>query len=51
MFQHKEVDVLMMCGNIEEVAEVSQKLLTKLEDATNGKDFSQQVIGTSYSLI
>ncbi|XP_060600794.1 dynamin-binding protein-like isoform X2 [Ruditapes philippinarum] len=49
--KHKEVDVLMMCGNIEEVAEVSQKLLTKLEDATNGKDFSQQVIGESFVML
>ncbi|XP_045175182.2 dynamin-binding protein-like isoform X2 [Mercenaria mercenaria] len=46
--KHKEVDVVLMFGNIEEVAEVAQKLLTKLEDATNGKDFPQQVIGTCF---
>ncbi|KAL4224790.1 hypothetical protein ACF0H5_015486 [Mactra antiquata] len=46
--KHREVDVEHLLGNIEEVADVSQKLLTKLEDATNGKDFSEQVIGTCF---
>ena len=44
-FQHPEVDVDHLFGNIEEVADVSQRLLTKLEEALNGKDFDQQVIG------
>ena len=45
IFQHPEVDIDHLFGNIEEVADVSQRLLTKLEEALNGKDFDQQVIG------
>ena len=44
-FQHADVDIEQLFGNIEEVADVSQRLLTKLEDALNGKDFEQQVLG------
>lgn len=34
-----------LCGNVEEVLEVSQNLLTLLETATHGHDFNQQLIG------
>ncbi|WAR03204.1 DNMBP-like protein [Mya arenaria] len=47
--KHRLVDVDLLFGNLEEVDEVSQKLLTRLEDATHGKDFHQQVIGTSFT--
>jgi hypothetical protein len=33
-------------GNIDEVIEVSQRLLTELESATAGKDFDDQLIGS-----
>ncbi|KAH3885546.1 hypothetical protein DPMN_009541, partial [Dreissena polymorpha] len=46
--KHPDMDVDHLCGNVEEVAEVSQKLLTRLEDATQGKDFNQTVIGTCF---
>lgn len=44
-YQHPDVDIEHLFGNIEEVADVSQRLLTKMEEALNGKDFDQQVIG------
>ncbi|KAK3591896.1 hypothetical protein CHS0354_005105 [Potamilus streckersoni] len=43
-----DIDTESLFGNIEEVADVSQKLLTKLEDAVNGKDFAQQMIGPCF---
>ncbi|KAL3842358.1 hypothetical protein ACJMK2_020381 [Sinanodonta woodiana] len=43
-----DIDTESLFGNIEEVADVSQKLLTKLEDAVNGKDFTQQTIGPCF---
>ena len=46
--QPKAVDVEQLVGNVEEVSEVSQKLLTKLEEATHGKDFNQQIIGKTW---
>ena len=45
MFQNAEVDLEQLFGNIEEVADVSQRLLTKLEEALYGKDFDHQVLG------
>ena len=48
MFQNAEVDLEQLFGNIEEVADVSQRLLTKLEEALNGKDFDHQVLGELY---
>ena len=33
------------------VADVSQRLLTKLEEALNGKDFDHQVLGELYLVI
>ena len=35
----------MLFGNMDEVVEVSQKLLTSLEAATKGKEFDQQIVG------
>ena len=35
----------MLFGNMDEVVEVSQKLLTSLETATKGKDFDEQIVG------
>ena len=34
-----------MLGNMEDIVDVSQRLLTKLEEATQGKEFHVQVIG------
>ena len=34
-----------MLGNIDEVSDLSQRLLSLLEGATNGKEFGEQVIG------
>ncbi len=33
---------------MDEVVEVSQKLLTALESATQGKEFDEQVVGTYF---
>ena len=38
-------DLEMLFGNMDEVVEVSQKLLTSLEAATKGKDFDEQIVG------
>lgn len=45
LFQHFDVDVEAVFGNIEDVADVSQRLLTLLENAVNGKDFEEQLLG------
>lgn len=38
-------DLETLFGNMDEVVEVSQKLLTSLEASTKGKEFSQQIVG------
>ena len=38
-------DLEMLFGNMDEVVEVSQKLLTSLEAATKGKEFDEQIVG------
>ncbi|XP_063400235.1 dynamin-binding protein-like [Mytilus trossulus] len=43
-----DVDVEAVFGNIEDVADVSQRLLTLLEDAVNGKDFEDQLLGSCF---
>ena len=43
--QCPSVDLETLLGNVEEVVEVSQKLLTQLEGATSGRDFDKQIIG------
>ncbi|XP_052067462.1 dynamin-binding protein-like isoform X1 [Mytilus californianus] len=43
-----DVDVEAVFGNIEDVADVSQRLLTLLEDAVNGKDFEDQLLGPCF---
>ena len=35
----------LLFGNMEEVIVVSQQLLNKLEEATQGKEFEEQLIG------
>ena len=40
----------MLLGNMDEVSEISQKILTNLETATSGIDFDEQVIGNYCSL-
>lgn len=42
------VDVDFLFGNMEEIADVSQRLLTSLESAISGKDFHAQVVGTAF---
>ena len=39
----------VLMGNIEDVADMSQRLLTALEGAVQGKGFEEQVIGTYIS--
>lgn len=39
------MDVGVLMGNIEDVADMSQRLLTALEGAVQGKGFEEQVIG------
>ena len=43
-------DLELLFGNMDEVVEVSQKLLTSLEAATKGKEFNQQIVGESLGL-
>ncbi len=38
-------DLETLFGNMDEVIEVSQKLLTSLETATVGKEFNEQIVG------
>ncbi|XP_070200464.1 dynamin-binding protein-like [Littorina saxatilis] len=42
------VDVEFLFGNMEEIADVSQRLLTSLESATSGKAFSDQIVGSTF---
>ncbi|XP_041365294.1 LOW QUALITY PROTEIN: dynamin-binding protein-like [Gigantopelta aegis] len=42
------LDMEMVMGNMEEIADVSQKLLTVLEGAVNGKSFDEQIIGKHF---
>jgi hypothetical protein len=39
------VDIDYLFGNMEEIADVSQRLLTSLESATSGKAFQDQIVG------
>ena len=39
------VDVEFLFGNMEEIADVSQRLLTSLESAISGKAFQDQIVG------
>ena len=39
------VDIVYLFGNMEEIADVSQRLLTSLESATSGKEFQDQIVG------
>ena len=41
-------DLEMLFGNMDEVVEVSQKLLTSLEAATKGKEFDEQIVGKGH---
>ena len=45
--QNARVDIDAVFGNIEDVADVSQRLLTLLENAVNGQDFEDQLLGKS----
>jgi len=45
--QNAGVDIDAVFGNIEDVADVSQRLLTLLENAVNGQDFEDQLLGKS----
>jgi 2-methylisocitrate lyase-like PEP mutase family enzyme len=45
--QNAGVDIDAVFGNIEDVADVSQSLLTLLENAVNGQDFEDQLLGKS----
>ncbi|XP_046555696.1 LOW QUALITY PROTEIN: dynamin-binding protein-like [Haliotis rubra] len=42
------VDMEVVFGNIEEIADVSQRLLTMLEGCINGKTFEEQIIGPNF---
>ena len=44
-FQPSDLDMQLLFGNMEEVIVVSQQLLNKLEEATQGKEFEEQLIG------
>ncbi|KAK3102404.1 hypothetical protein FSP39_011155 [Pinctada imbricata] len=46
--KHPEVDTDLLLGNMEDIADVSQRLLTQLEAAIQGKEFDQQVIGMCF---
>ena len=39
------VDMELLFGNMQQVIAISQRLLSALEEATQGKDFDEQVIG------
>ncbi|KAL5007497.1 hypothetical protein ScPMuIL_016303 [Solemya velum] len=43
-----DLDVETLFGNMEEIADVSQRLLTKLEDAVSKHDFSHQLVGPCF---
>ncbi|KAJ8298585.1 hypothetical protein KUTeg_022645 [Tegillarca granosa] len=45
---HPEVDIELVLGNMEEIADVSQKLLTLMENGTCGKNFQDQIIGSCF---
>lgn len=42
------MDMEVVFGNIEEIADVSQSFLTMLEGCINGKTFEEQIIGDQY---
>ncbi|XP_013387330.1 dynamin-binding protein [Lingula anatina] len=44
----KDVDMETLFGNIEEVANLSQRMLSQLERAVNGKEFYEQVLGNCF---
>ena len=43
--QHPIVDVDTLCGNMDEVCQLSNRLLCLLELATKDKSFDEQMIG------
>ena len=45
MLQPADLDLQLLFGNMPEVVSLSQRLLNKLEAATQGKDFDEQFIG------
>ena len=45
MLQPADFDLQLLFGNMPEVVSLSQRLLNKLEAATQGKDFDEQFIG------
>ena len=45
------MDIQSLFGNIKEVKEVSQALLSSLETGTKGKDFDQKIVGMNLPLI
>ncbi|XP_062618724.1 dynamin-binding protein-like, partial [Saccostrea cucullata] len=49
--KHPEVDLSVLMGNIEDVADISQRLLSALEGAVQGKDFEEQVIGVCFVVL
>ena len=46
---HPDIDIESLFGNMEEVAEVSQKLLSLLEAGIKGKTFQEQIVGLSFT--
>ncbi|XP_060066478.1 dynamin-binding protein-like [Ylistrum balloti] len=46
--KHPDVDIEIMFGNMEEIAEVSQRLLTLMEEAVYTREFQDQVIGPCF---
>ncbi|XP_061166815.1 dynamin-binding protein-like [Saccostrea echinata] len=49
--RHPEVDLSVLMGNIEDVADISQRLLSALEGAVQGKDFEEEVIGVCFVVL
>ncbi|KAK2154175.1 hypothetical protein LSH36_275g08005 [Paralvinella palmiformis] len=48
VFKCPSIDVETLLGNMNEVCDVSQMLLTRLESATSGKHFEEQLIGPCF---
>ncbi|XP_076450774.1 dynamin-binding protein-like isoform X2 [Babylonia areolata] len=42
------VDIEFLFGNMEEIADVAQRLLTSLESAISGKAFHDQIVGSTF---
>ncbi|XP_069133070.1 dynamin-binding protein-like [Argopecten irradians] len=46
--KHSDVDIELVFGNMEEIAEVSQRLLTLMEEAVGAREFQDKIIGPCF---